>query len=278
MRKFNAEKWSHYLSFENNHFVRNTFMFDILILFFHALYFHYFCHTSYCLSYYEGNNENPLTAKDEAKRNEDKNNNEKLNTQELNYFKAESKEELENQDKENNNSDSDEEIIRKSHIEIPYVSIEDDEHKGELAIGLYKIIRSGLFMNSHMFCLFILIISTTIFGDIINLIYLCFGVIFVQLDLFSNIDAKDWKLPYYLKYFLKPYVFLDMIAQFVFQIPGLYRNELKYIGIYYQDHYSNYIAIKVLIFILIIYQDEIYSSDLYKKTLKKDREDLIYLV
>ena len=134
-----------------------------------------------------------------------------------------------------------------------------DEESGAVRFlkGLYDIIKKVFFAYSHILTLFALITLNTMSQGLIAFVYLLFSITFMQFDLFSEIGTKKWNLPLYLRYLLKPYVFADLLTQFILQIPSFEIEKLeglRYIGIQDIDVNPYAILLKILIFVIIIYQ------------------------
>lgn len=143
-----------------------------------------------------------------------------------------------------------------------------DEETGAVRLlrGFYDIIKRIFFAYSHILTLFVLIALNTMGQGLIALVYLLFSITFMQFDLFSKIGTKSWNLPLYLRFLLKPYVFADLLAQFIFQMPYFEIEKqigLRYIGI--QDIVLNPFGalLKIIIYVIIIFQCSIYSSQQY---------------
>ena len=147
---------------------------------------------------------------------------------------------------------------------------------------IYKFFKILLFVYSHIFTLFCLVLITSSTEGIISIGYIFFTIISVQTDLFSNIGFVQWKLPNYFRFFLKPYIVLDLLAQLIYQYPWFILNTnqriMKIIGIYdiSQDSFS--ISIKIFTFTVILYQNAIYESKEYSKISQEERIKTMALV
>lgn len=143
-----------------------------------------------------------------------------------------------------------------------------------LAKGFYDFIKRVAFAYSHILTLFVMMFVNILSDGLIASGYLIFGITFIQLDLISHIGEKDWLLPLYLQYALKPYVFVDLLAQFIFQIPYFKLKEIlimKYIGIEDIGAHPYSALIKVIIYVIIIYQCSIYSSHQYSSICRGEK-------
>jgi len=176
------------------------------------------------------------------------------------------------------NKDKDKEVD-----EIVSVIPEGMEKKpSKLIKFFYKITKNVLFIYSHIFTLFCLLIMTFSAKGATNVLYLGFSVLFMQFDLFDKIGSRKWALALLFKYILKPYTFIDLAAQFIYQVPYLLKifdsEIMSLIGIHRRTENDFTIWIKVVIYIIVLYQDTIYSSKEYRKMCRHERRKIKYLV
>ncbi len=153
----------------------------------------------------------------------------------------------------------------------------DGEHESVIAgmfFFMYSMMRKLCFVYSHVFTLFLLLLVSALSSGAIMIFYIVFSVVFMQFDLFSSMGTRSWSLPIYTKYILKPYVLLDIIVQFVYQVPYFANLQLRimpYAGVEDFDKSIISILLKIVIFVLTVYQDNIYSSTQYRLICRRER-------
>ena len=128
------------------------------------------------------------------------------------------------------------------------------------------VLKKLFVMYSHIVTLFILLLLNTLGDGLIAALYITFSIIFMQFDLFNYMGLREWSLPFYLRYILKPFVLFDIIFQFIFQIPSLKARMPQYvyfIGIEDFNEHPLSILIKVCIFAIVLYQGSMYASSQY---------------
>lgn len=157
-----------------------------------------------------------------------------------------------------------------------------EKRPSKLMKFFYKFVKNVLFIYSHIFTLFCLLIMTFSTKGAIDVLYLGFSVLFMQFDLFGKIGSKKWTLSIFFKYVLKPYTFIDLSAQFIYQVPYFLQvlnpDVMSLIGIHRRTSDDLTIWIKIIIYIVVLYQDTIYSSKEYRRMCRHERMKIKNLV
>jgi len=152
---------------------------------------------------------------------------------------------------------------------------------------VYRFLKKVFFLYSHIATLFCLILTVSYAKGVLSLPYPFVSIIIMQYELFSNIGLSQWKVPGYFKYILKPYLFIDLTLQFIYQVPFfIYLSKesevmldiIKIFGLYDLKEDASSFWIKAVTFTLVLYQDAIYSSKEYRRNSKFERHKIMRLV
>jgi len=234
--------WAYYFAIGNTSTTRLTLIIDVIMIFLQVLYFQNFCHSFCNLS------------------------SDNLNTVDDNLSFAASQ----------TNINIGSPLKEKDNESIISAKYKTEHEKVNLILSsIYTFLKQALFVYSHILTLFLLIVLGAFSEGAITIFYICFAALFIQFDLFTSIGTKGWQLPKFIKNLLKPYIFFDLVIQFIYQYPSLrnMNSELfPYIGI--EDVRKNAISIwvKTIIFTVVIYQDAIYSSKQYQTICESERK------
>jgi len=158
--------------------------------------------------------------------------------------------------------------------------------KSIMMYNFYKSIQKLLYMYFHSFTIIVTLLLTILSTCLSSLGYIiaCLYMIYQHPKFFKN-DTRSFKMKELLKFFLKPYVFMDITLQILFQIPlpGLHANQFKkyswqnVIGFYQIWNLSLkdmdevipgnilYILLKAFTYFLVSLQIQIFRSKTYKK-------------
>ena len=101
---------------------------------------------------------------------------------------------------------------------------------------LYKVLESILFKYLHVGILILLLVSSTTSDGILALVYMGFTIFLLQKNLFDIFSMRPGQLQNYFLWVLKPFAFLDLASQVLYQIPGaanlVNENYAKIIGVF----------------------------------------------
>jgi len=158
------------------------------------------------------------------------------------------------------------------------IVMDEQNLKSGVLFRTYSFIKGIFFVYSHIFSLFILLLLGVYSGGLINLLYVIFCVAFMQYDLFSQMGVKSWSLPRYVKFPLKPYIFIDLTVQFIIQIPWFLTysdsNLLQFIGMQRIEENSWLVILKSIMLSVILYQDRICATEQYDRCCLHEREKI----
>ena len=151
----------------------------------------------------------------------------------------------------------------------------------------FKKIRSFLYLSFHYFSLVFILLVALLNRGLISLGYTTFSIYYIY-KANNFLQGRSWTFARGIRLFLKPYLFLEIILQFVFQIPldvfKLFNQQyLKYMDIVgfsiIMDYSSTYESInknglfvmmlKVLMYFIILIQEVIYNSAYFKQFILK---------
>jgi hypothetical protein len=181
-----------------------------------------------------------------------------------------------------NDKDNEKEKEKEEDNTISVIPVGMEKKPSKAIKFFYKVTKNMLFIYSHIFTLFCLLIMTFSTKGAINVLYLGFSVLFMQFDLFGKIGSKSWTLALLFKYILKPYTFIDLAAQFTYQIPywldRFNPDVMSLIGVHLRNEKDFTIWIKIIIYIVVLYQDAIYSSKEYRRMCRHERMKIKRLV
>ena len=155
-----------------------------------------------------------------------------------------------------------------------------------MSISLFKTLRTGLFTLGHMLTLTMILLFCLQSRGAITVGYLLFCVVFIYKSK-DFIYKRSWTFPRWLSFFMKPYITIDLLLQFVYQIPivSMHRDECSFdtwqgiLGIYPLwgpiveensgccniNSSRGEIMLKLLLFVIISLQSQIFASLDFKK-------------
>ena len=151
----------------------------------------------------------------------------------------------------------------------------------------YDKITSIFYISFHYILLTLTLMISLINQGLIALGYICFSIFYLYKS-HCFLKGRRWTLLYGINYVIKPYLFLDIIIQFIFQIPfDIYiKNNEKLkdlnnvLGLVKISDYSStsslmikeafiMVLLKILTYILFLIQENIYLSYEFKKFILK---------
>ena len=151
----------------------------------------------------------------------------------------------------------------------------------------YMKITNFFYISFHYILLSLTLIITLINQGLLAIGYICFSIFYIYKS-HCFLKGRNWSLLYGINYFMKPYLFLDIVIQFVFQIPfNIYiKNNEKLkdfnnvLGLAKIIDYSStsglmikeafiMILLKILTYCLFLMQEKIYLSNDFKKFILK---------
>jgi len=125
------------------------------------------------------------------------------------------------------------------------------------------IAENFLFYYLHVFILFIILILATRSESLASIPYLIFCLIFLYHNRQFAVNKKAWMYPPSMRYFLHPYLFIDIIFQFLLQSPfknSLSESDWYTITIIQRAENSTTIILKLMIFAMVSLQAKIFQS------------------
>ena len=165
--------------------------------------------------------------------------------------------------------------------------INDLENNKEKEVRKFKKLRNYLFLILHQFVLVYILIFSSLNRGLISIGYISFSIYYIY-NICHFLSAKKWGLKNGIRVFMKPYLFFDLIIQFIFQIPldvfkinseifEEYMNILGYGKLIDFNSKTNFInksqliitVTKIICYFLLLLQEEVYSSYEFKKYILK---------
>lgn len=158
----------------------------------------------------------------------------------------------------------------------------------------YRVLRKMVYVFTHIFTLCLILTLAVQDSSIISCVYIIFAIYYIykSRSFYEKKGPDRWWFPCLLKYFLYPYIQIDLICQILFQMPmrvffaweaSAFSPEIfNFVGIfslwYYDDnnklqwHYARIftLILKGLIYAVIVMQLSIFASDEYKIFIYKD--------
>ena len=150
----------------------------------------------------------------------------------------------------------------------------------------YLFCRTLVFFFLQFFTLCIILTLSVVNSGAISLVYTIFSLYYIYKarTFYEDQGTAGWGFPRLLKKLLQPYIQLDLLAQFVYQIPitAFYEDSNKpdsatrIIGIFQLWFYDSslklvrisdlmwYVALKAFIYAVIRIQISVFESDEYK--------------
>ena len=159
--------------------------------------------------------------------------------------------------------------------------------KYDKKLKLYKYIRSYFYLSFHYIALVLIMLIASQERGLLSLGYMTFSMFYIYKS-HNFLEGKDWTFERGIRFFLKPYLFLDLLAQFIFQIPfDAFRTSLSNFTIYLDifgfvnlvDYSSRIefinksglltILLKVVTYFFVLIQEIVYNSYDFKKFILK---------
>ena len=156
----------------------------------------------------------------------------------------------------------------------------------------YKALRKVVYVFMHIFTLCLILTLAVQDSSLISCVYIVFAFyyIFKTRSFYEEAGPQGWWFPRLLQWFLLPYIMVDLLVQMLFQMPLGYffhgsaipSSLLNLLGIFSIWEYNKegelvihtavvwVLVLKGLIFIVIVVQLHIFSSDEYKVFIYKD--------
>ena len=151
----------------------------------------------------------------------------------------------------------------------------------------YMKLTNLFYISFHYILLLLTLIICLINQGILAIGYICFSIFYIYKS-HCFLKGRRWTLLYGINYFMKPYLFLDIVLQFVFQIPfNIYiKNNEKLkdfnnvLGLAKISDYSSnsgvmikqafiMVLLKILTYFLFLIQENLYLSPEFKKFILK---------
>ena len=151
----------------------------------------------------------------------------------------------------------------------------------------YMKITNFFYISFHYIILSLTLILSLINQGLLAIGYICFSIFYIYKS-HCFLKGRRWSLLYGINYFIKPYLFLDIVIQFIFQIPiDIYikNNEIlkdlnKVLGLVKISDYSStsgvkvnedviLVLLKILTYFLFLIQENLYLSFEFKKFILK---------
>ena len=168
-----------------------------------------------------------------------------------------------------------------------------DKKQTNQKLGLYKNIRSNLYLSFHYFVLVFILLVASLTRGLISLGYITFSMLYIY-KTHNFLKGHSWTFSRGIRLFLKPYLFLDIILQIVIQIPlDIFKNEscIKYMNNFGFVNIINYnskvdlintnglemILMKIIMYFLVLIQEIIYNSFDFKKFILRYHFDYIQM-
>ena len=151
----------------------------------------------------------------------------------------------------------------------------------------YMKLTNLFYISFHYILLMLTLIICLINQGLLAIGYICFSIFYIYKS-HCFLKGRSWSLLYGINYFMKPYLFLDIVFQFVFQIPfNVYiKNNEKLkefnnvLGLAKISDYSSnsgvmikeafiMVLLKILTYFLFLIQENLYLSPEFKKFILK---------
>ena len=151
----------------------------------------------------------------------------------------------------------------------------------------YMKLTNFFYISFHYILLSLTLIICLINQGLLTIGYICFSIFYIYKS-HCFLKGRTWSLLYGINYFMKPYLFLDIVFQFIFQIPfNIYiKNYEKLkdfnnvLGLAKISDYSStsglmikeafiMVLIKILTYFFFLIQENLYLSHEFKKFILK---------
>ena len=161
------------------------------------------------------------------------------------------------------------------------------DKKKNRKLTAYKYIRSYFYLSFHYFALILILLIASLNKGMLSFAYMTFSIFYIY-KTHSFLQGKCWTFERGIRYFLKPFLFLDLLCQFIFQIPfDIFRingNNFKiYLEIFGFVNIVDYssktkfisssglisILLKVGMYFIVLIQEIVYNSFDFKKFILK---------
>ena len=132
-----------------------------------------------------------------------------------------------------------------------------------------------LFLYLHIFTLFTIFVLSTQSQGLVSVGYLGFCLFFLSCNVQFAINYKIWKYPSWMRHFLQPYLFLDVLSQFIIQMPlGVKSGKFWEIFALLQPFETNATTVtKLVMLTLISLQAKIFNSGEFSRFMQKYNEE-----
>ncbi len=128
-----------------------------------------------------------------------------------------------------------------------------------------RIMQKVVFQYLHILTLLIILLLATRSQGLVSVGYLMFCLVFLFQNRHFAQNCENWKYPAWLKYFLQPYLLIDILTQFVIRMPfdGKSTDSAiwRLIFMFQPLASDSTVILKLIIFTMVSLQEEIFESN-----------------
>ena len=281
-------RWSTFYSLGTNRYQIITIWIDVIIILILYFYLEYFSFTIY-KEHDKTNQMKDISEKYNKKFSELKAMSNEENKSFIKAMKTSYNIELRpsNRNTKNNYADN---RYNKTLLKLSYIFTKDKRYsyiiKKSYTQNINKV-RNFLFLSFQYLLLILTLLISCFIQGLNGLGYICFSVLYIYKTQ-NFLKGRTWTLLFGIHYFMKPYLFHDLLIQFILQIPldKFTKNSsiifyfFRYFGyVKIADYSSNsqflnqsssfIVLLKIICYFLLLIQENLYSSYEFKKFILK---------